>query len=317
MSQNQSEEEWESMLKRARARNAGIHSPDVEESREFQDAVFRAKARSVLHPMRTEDEEKEREWKEALENAPLRRRRTEKEEIMRYRQPRQPTPKPRPAEKSPEPQPTPEPAAEIQKPEPVNPVENLGIVIPGVIVAENTQTKPKQESKEPKKDSQKPAPKPTLDDVVNAKPVKVPRFKGQKPDLFSFGLLFEDLGVIGQKRAIYRGLLNMISGTSFIYVGPSGGGKTITADALISLLPKGLLYEINDSKNNALFEHAERFSRRVLYFPEIQTFLRGSSNEKDAFRTMCEGRPYIYFDKSGQCLLFQLSQKATNTGRDT
>ena len=126
------------------------------------------------------------------------------------------------------------------------------------------------------------------------------RFTDKKLDLYDVGTLFEEeLGVIGERKSVYRIILNTISKKSFILVGPSGSGKTTIADNLASLLPEDLFYEIHDTKKQALFQHAEKFHKKILYFPEIQTFLRGSGNEKDALRTICEGKPYFYFDKTG------------------
>ncbi len=115
--------------------------------------------------------------------------------------------------------------------------------------------------------------------------------------------LFENSGVVGEKENLLKMTLDSITNTSFFLTGKSSAGKSYLINALLRVLPSELVYRFNETKNGALFKHADKFKDKILVIYELQTFFRGSGNEKDALRCIANHEPYTFVDEKGNQLV--------------
>jgi len=115
------------------------------------------------------------------------------------------------------------------------------------------------------------------------------RPEGNPPTLMDFDkYYFEGIyGIVGDQKAKYRALLNLINNTSMVFVGPSSGGKTLLQEAIVGLLPDDevvYLADPNDVKDSLV---PECTYGKVWVAHEFQTVIRGSKNFKDFLKLLC------------------------------
>jgi len=132
-------------------------------------------------------------------------------------------------------------------------------------------------------------------------PVVEPLFTYEKitqpPQLHDVLKLHEEYGVVGEKENLLRLTFDLITDTSVFLTGKSSAGKSCLMNSALQLVPGELIYRLNDSKKNALFQHGEKYKGKILVIEELQTFFRGSGNEKDALRCIANHEPFHFEDK--------------------
>ncbi len=152
-----------------------------------------------------------------------------------------------------------------------------------------------------------PAPEPVrivVKEPVRAEPVPRPVSQPVRPVRLPELLeLFENSGVVGEKENLLKMTLDAVTDTSFFLTGKSSAGKSYLMNALLRVLPPELVYRFNETKNGALFKHADKFRNKILVIYELQTFFRGSGNEKDALRCIANHEPYTFVDDKGNQLV--------------
>ncbi len=104
----------------------------------------------------------------------------------------------------------------------------------------------------------------------------------------------EQRGVIGEKVELLKLLSNITIKKSTLVEGASGAGKSWLLDHAFELVPENLKCITNDNKN--FLELAKRYNGQFpfIVIGELQTFLRGSKNEKDIMRCIGNGEVYNF-----------------------
>lgn len=104
----------------------------------------------------------------------------------------------------------------------------------------------------------------------------------------------EQRGVIGEKVELLKLLSNISIKKSTLIEGASNAGKSWLMDHVFELVPENLKCLTNDNKN--FLELAKRYKGQFpfIVIGELQTFLRGSVNEKDILRCIGNGEIYNY-----------------------
>ncbi|MBW2993838.1 hypothetical protein KY315_00280, partial [Candidatus Woesearchaeota archaeon] len=161
----------------------------------------------------------------------------------------------------------------------------------------NESTQPKrqkpQKTAEPKKTAS------DLSDIVQTEQTSQQR-KWELPPEYRTLSIADALGFCIHNRniptqdhtALLKIAANVVSGRSTLVTGVSNGGKSHTLGTILMSIPYDLQDEFADSKQffKASTMHNGKFN--IIHIDELQTFLRGSSNEKDAIRRIANGEHY-------------------------
>ncbi len=157
------------------------------------------------------------------------------------------------------------------------------------------KTKKPQKTAEPKKT----APEQDLSDIVQTAQESQKR-KWELPPEYRTLSIADALGYCINNRnipaqdhtALLKIAANVVSGRSTLVTGVSNGGKSHTLSTILMSIPYDLQDEFADSKQffKASTMHNGKFN--IIHIDELQTFLRGSSNEKDAIRRIANGEHY-------------------------
>lgn len=112
----------------------------------------------------------------------------------------------------------------------------------------------------------------------------------------------EQLGVIGEKQTLLKLISNICIKKSTLIEGASNAGKSWVLDHVFELVPDSMKCKTNDSRN--FFDLAKRYNGQFpfIVIGELQTFLRGSKNEKDVLRCIGNGEVYNYPLEDGKML---------------
>lgn len=92
--------------------------------------------------------------------------------------------------------------------------------------------------------------------------------------------------------ALLKIAANVVSGRSTLVTGASNSGKSYTLNSILMSVPNELQDEFADSKQFFKAATMRNGKFKVIHIDELQTFLRGSSNEKDAIRRIAYGEHY-------------------------
>ena len=120
------------------------------------------------------------------------------------------------------------------------------------------------------------------------------------------------MGVVGEKENLLKMTLDTITSTSFFLTGKSSAGKSHLMNTVIKVLPDKMVYKLSDTKKGALFKHSGLFKGKILVIPEVQTYFRGSGNEKDALRCIANHEPYPYVDDKGDTTIVEARMVMTS-----
>jgi len=112
----------------------------------------------------------------------------------------------------------------------------------------------------------------------------------------------EQMGVIGEKVTLLKLISNICIKKSTLVEGSSNAGKSWVLDHVFELVPDSMKCKTNDSRN--FFDLAKRYNGQFpfIVMGELQTFLRGSKNEKDILRCIGNGEVYNFPLEDGKNL---------------
>jgi len=92
--------------------------------------------------------------------------------------------------------------------------------------------------------------------------------------------------------ALLKIVANVVTGRSTLVTGASGSGKSYTLNTVLMTVPGDMKDEFADSKQFFNVARKKNGKFTILHLDELQTFLRGSVNEKDAIRKIGYGEHY-------------------------
>jgi len=92
--------------------------------------------------------------------------------------------------------------------------------------------------------------------------------------------------------ALLKIFANVVTGRSTLVTGASGSGKSYTLNTVLMTVPGDMKDEFADSKQFFNVARKKNGKFKILHLDELQTFLRGSVNEKDAIRKIGYGEHY-------------------------
>jgi len=92
--------------------------------------------------------------------------------------------------------------------------------------------------------------------------------------------------------ALLKIAANVVAGRSTLVTGASNSGKSYTLNSILMSVPQEIQDEFADSKQFFKAATMRNGKFKVIHIDELQTFLRGSSNEKDAIRRIAYGELY-------------------------
>ncbi len=134
----------------------------------------------------------------------------------------------------------------------------------------------------------------------------------QQPNLHDLLSVYKQLGVVGEQENLLKMTLDTITNTSFFLTGKSSAGKSHLMNTLLKVLPDNIVYKLSDTKKDSLFKHSGLFKDKILVIPEIQTYFRGSGNEKDALRCIANHEPYPYMNEKGDKIIVEARMVMTS-----